>query len=149
MLITGYPRSRKSRSSEVLSTSGNKKCVALKPFPNPVIGATSAVINGKPLICGGSTSQKIFSDCYVYENGDWEVALNLGRPRKSAASIVSNGALWITGGTSDTGRLKSTEFVFLNNRTCSPGPNLPSKYSIDLQCVTKQKKLPCFIRLYY
>ena len=55
--------------------------------------------------------------------------------RVDAASVVVDDVMWVTGGITPTGYLKSTEFYNFQNKQWSKGPDLPaplSKHDVTL-----------------
>ena len=88
--------------------------------------ATGAILQNKPLCFGGhindddSTSVSVIGMPNAWSS-------NMMIPRSSMSSVVLNDSkIWITGGFSNNGGLKSTEFFSLD-QPAVPGPDLPFK----------------------
>jgi hypothetical protein len=78
-------------------------------------------LNNIALICGG---YNVFDDCFAITDKTLQANVTLIQHRDAAASVVLDSTtLWLTGGFSDTGGTKSTEFVQLTGTTT--GPDLP------------------------
>ena len=108
-----------------LSTTPPQTCT-MKDYPMHVYGATGAVINGSPLICGGDG--KIVCFQYNKSSHEWTYLAKMNTPRVgSASSPVNNTRLFITGGRTsrwDIHDIDTTEFVH-SNGTVTAGPPLP------------------------
>jgi O-acetylhomoserine/O-acetylserine sulfhydrylase-like pyridoxal-dependent enzyme len=66
-------------------------------------------LNNIALICGG---YNVFDDCFAITDKTLQANVTLIQHRDAAASVVLDSTtLWLTGGFSDTGGTKSTEFV--------------------------------------
>ncbi len=126
--------------SEVIdlqNPSANCDSLADSPVLTQAVGG---LMNGAiPILCGGSTDPSnmvtsTYSDkCYSLGNPNPLVTLTRAR-FGSAAIMLDNGALWVTGGIDGTGFVtKSTEFVNLAGST--PGPDLPM--ARDKHCICK------------
>ena len=100
------------------------------------IGATGALLNGQPIICGGAKTcslgkYNMFQDANVVHNSTI-APIDMIQARSHSANVVlSNGSLWITGGeNTNLGftplRDKSSEILSLCDNTLSsvPGPEL-------------------------
>ena len=90
-------------------------------------GAISAVINNKPIICGGNYYSEYFEDGFVLAQP--QKKFKLTEKRADAASLLLNkNTLWVVGGESDLHvPLKTTEFIKFQEETfhVTKGPNLP------------------------
>ena len=77
-------------------------CENLDQFEIELMDATSAVVNGKPLVCGGKTSysnsQGYHNGCYIFDENSWRYLTNLTVEKTDMASISVNGYMWVTGG---------------------------------------------------
>ena len=76
-------------------------CENLDQFEIGLRDATCAVVNGKPLVCGGNTflsSQGYHDGCYIFDENSWRYLTNLTVEKIDMASISVNGSMWITGG---------------------------------------------------
>ena len=123
MVVGGYQNIDKS---QLIDVSSSTTCSNLPPYPLPLYGATGGVINGIPIICGGTTSGGRTNTCYSFEktSNSWKLHCSLKSKRSHHASTVINDALLITGGHDDGSILASTEFIYANGTTQS-GPNMP------------------------
>ena len=93
----------------------------MAPLGRRTDGATGGLLDGLPVICGGS-NDKIHS----IAKDQSKFLGQLSVQRRCAASVVlSNNTLWVTGGYDQSGnRLKTTEYVTKDGQT-SQGPDLP------------------------
>ena len=84
MITTGHLRHdgpgrighEECRTSEVINLEDeNKSCDNLDRYELGVHGATGGVLNGKPIICGGSyhwqDSFQDYTGCYIFEENSW------------------------------------------------------------------------------
>ena len=108
-----------------LSISGNYQCPNWVNYPIATLGAIGGLIEGIPIICGGSISAYTSNKCYTITSKKSDQDVTMSTLRSNAAGVVINGStLWITGGKDhNANALLSSEFIQLN-RTM-PGPNLP------------------------
>ena len=102
MVTTGYPlEESRSRTTEIMKIWEDKfiKCDNLDQFEIGLMDATSAVVNGKPLLCGGSTDfDEYHNGCYIFDENSWRYLTNLTVEKTDMASISVNGYMWVTGG---------------------------------------------------
>ncbi len=101
-----------------------------------LVGATGAVVNRAPIICGGysQTEDAIIDKCYSPLDPSRPI-VTLTKARQYAASILLDSeTLWITGGgvpldyyvqEQEKTVVDSTEYVSLPANQAHPGPNLP------------------------
>ena len=125
MVATGYPKTDKSQVIDVSSSS--TACANLPSYPFAMSSAAGGVVNGSPIICGGSTSNYETPDsCHRFDrnSNSWKLHSSMRYRRDSHASTVVNNALFITGGFDGSSRLATTEYIYANG-TVQSGPNLP------------------------
>ena len=93
----------------------------MAPLGRRTSGATGGLLDGLPVICGGSNDM-----IHSIAKDQSKFLGQLSVTRSRAASVVlSNNTLWVTGGQDQSGnRLKTTEFVTKDGQT-SQGPDLP------------------------
>ena len=108
-----------------LSISGNYQCPNWVNYPISIHGAIGGLLEGIPIICGGSNYAYTSNKCYKITSKKSDQNVIMSTLRSNAAGVVINGStLWITGGKDhNANALSSSEFIQLN-RTM-PGPNLP------------------------
>ena len=108
-----------------LSISGNYQCPNWVNYPIAIHGATGGLLEGIPIICGGSNYAYTSNKCYKITSKKSDQNVIMSTLRSNAAGVVINGStLWITGGKDhNANALSSSEFIQLN-RTM-PGPKLP------------------------
>ena len=96
-------------------------CQNMAPFAKEVYGATGALVDGKPLICGGGYSG-YYDECYMITKSSTSYVSKMKSKRSGAASVLVNiNKLWVLGGW-DGSRLSSTEYIGIGSST---GPQLP------------------------
>ena len=90
------------------------------------VSATGAIFQNNLLIFGGTKNKKKMKHVSVIGMGNgWPN--NMMIPRRNMSSVVLNESkIWITGGFSNNGGLKSTEILSLDQPP-APGPDLPFK----------------------
>ena len=103
MITTGWDGSDCTNKAQVVNIQSDSTCTGLADYPMDLWGATGGVIDGRPLICGGTSSgsNNEQSSCYIFnkELHQWQLHANLKTERYEAASaILDNGNLFITGG---------------------------------------------------
>ena len=52
-MIVGNDSGENDRSVEIIDIFEEKHCDVFEPFPLPIFGAFGAIVNQKPIICGG------------------------------------------------------------------------------------------------
>ena len=108
-----------------LSISGNYQCLNWVNYPIAIHGAIGGLLEGKPIICGGTASAYTSNKCYkMTSKQSYQFAI-MSTVRSHAAGVVINDStLWITGGKDhNANALSSSEFIQLNGTM--PGPELP------------------------
>ena len=101
-------------------------CQINNDFPiDGVRGATGNVLGTSMIICGGDGNLK---DCYEYTyEKNWTHLTQMTTARWGAASVIYNGAIWVSGGANDEGNeLSNTELIFPNG-TANQGIDLPEE----------------------
>ena len=134
MVATGLTQ-RKSHNQVVNPNQVNYSCT-LPSLPRGLYAGTGGVVDDTIIFCGGVITNdeglvpanELLSDtCQIFDNESysWKEFWNL-YARADAASVVLNGALWVTGGKTISGySVDTTEFAYPNG-TVTPGPKLPS-----------------------
>ena len=112
-----------------LETNTGKRC---PNYPLKVYDATGGLIGSSPLICGGEYPTT--DACYIIGQQE-TVAVTMTTPRNSAASIVFNGRLFIAGGLGGSGRLKSTEWISLEEGATPAGALPISLYGHSMELI--------------
>ena len=123
----GFDPSRDT--SEILDlVDSTLSCQHLAPFPKEMRGPTGGLVDGVPLICGGSESSDINSvsdECYIISKLTTSLVAIMKEKRVYAASVVLNDTkLWVMGG-KDSFSFSSSEYIKLSFGS-TPGPELPS-----------------------
>jgi len=127
-----------TNQSQVIDLNSPTNCSNLQPFPHALAHGAGGVLNGHPVICGGSDSlssgqgYEIQSSCYMHDHSqnEWTLFGHLNTARMFHASALLNGDLWMTGGYNryktniDSVMLASTELVS-QDETISEGTPLP------------------------
>ena len=108
-----------------LSISGNYHCPQWVNYPIAIHGAIGGLLEGIPIICGGTNLAYTSNKCYKITSKNSYQNVIMSTSRSNAAGVVINDStLWITGGTDhNKNALSSSEFIQLNETM--PGPNLP------------------------
>ena len=112
--------------------TGRKGCQITSAFYKETFGATGAVVDGIPIICGGYIDKVDYEDkCYKLKfNSDekkvwWSYFISMQHGRYEAASVAVGKELWVLGGLSVGHQaLKATEYVHIDG-TITPGTDLP------------------------
>ena len=121
LVSSGYLRNGSFVDSTEVVDLKSGKIFSMAPLGRRTDGATGGLLDGLPVICGGSNDNQIHS----IAKDQSKFLGQLSVKRFSAASVVlSNNTLWVTGGLGQSGRLKTTEFVTKDGQT-SQGPDLP------------------------
>lgn len=138
LVITGISKViNMSMKPEVINFDDNKVC-QIPPYPEPIAAASGAIIGSKLTICGGALPKSTSAACFYLGSKDqiWQQAGNLLKPRSGAASIETNGKLFITGGWNENDQfLRSTELFDRSTMQSTFGPDLPAK--IAMHCMVK------------
>ena len=130
-----------------LNNTQNQKCTLKEDFPAHKRKNTLAygVLEGVPLICGGSTGS-VHQDCIAIGHPDLKIQML--EKRQWTSGIVLNypqKTFWITGGLSEKNAGKghsSSEFIYLN-KPAEKGPDLP--FEIHAHCMIKYNDSAIFI----
>jgi len=127
LVETGIYGTRYRDDSQVVDISSTKSCPKLSSYPIKLTGATGGILNGSPLLCGGVTGS-FQSACYKHDkfSNEWTLLTNMKTERYGASCVITNGALWVAGGSSNgnTG-LSSSELIYADG-TKKDGPGLPA-----------------------
>ena len=102
-------------------------CQNMAPFAKKVYVATGALVDGKPLICGGYyTGGNYYDECYMITKSSTSYVSKMKSKRAYAASVLVNiNKLWVLGGKDDgSSYLSSTEYIQIGIGS-STGPHLP------------------------
>ena len=138
-MTSGYAESRdlasnKGKEVEIIDLANqNFVCTPLGSIANLTLGSTGNQLDSTPIVCGGqdlSNSDKIYKTCQIIGT---EKVIELKEERSFAGNLVINEKLWITGGISSSGMLKTTEFVTLEGSEI--GPDLPIR--MTKHCTTQ------------
>ena len=108
-----------------LSISGNYHCPQWVNYPIAIHGAIGGLLEGIPIICGGTNLAYTSNKCYKITSKNSYQNVTMSTSRSNAAGVVINGStLWITGGKDhNANALLSSEFIQLNGTM--QGPKLP------------------------
>ena len=108
-----------------LSISGNYQCPFWVNYPIAIHEAIGGLLDGIPIICGGTNLAYTSNKCYKIESKKSDEFVEMSTTRSNAAGVVINGStLWITGGKDhNANALSSSEFIQWNGTM--PGPDLP------------------------
>ena len=108
-----------------LSISGNYQCPLWVNLPIAIHGAIGGLLDGIPIICGGTNLAYTSNKCYKITSKKSYQNVTMSTLRSNAAGVVINGStLWITGGKDhNANALLSSEFIYLNGT--KEGPKLP------------------------
>ena len=108
----------------------------IKPsFPHGMYIGFGGILNENILICGGFYGFRL-QDCYFWNlrNGEtFNQSFPLLEPRSEGDGVMTTKGLWVTGGRTNNGLSKTTEFITLDR--VIPGPNLPEE--ICCHCLTR------------
>ena len=123
LVSSGWNEFARLDSTEVVDLKSGK-IFSMAPLGRRTRGATGGLLDGLPVICGGSHDNQIHS--IAKDQSKFLGQLSVERARYRAASVVlSNNTLWVTGGQGLSGNpIKTTEFVTKDGQT-SQGPDLP------------------------
>ena len=137
MITTGDPRSSlplsSARKTEIVDVANGVSCSDLSDFPDDIIGAVGANLDGTPVVCGGySSGQSGPSEkCYKFTNGVWEEFATMKEKRYAidAAGVVYNKKLHVFGGissgSSGSVALLTSETINIDG-VVSYGPGMPT-----------------------
>ena len=110
--------------------AADKTCPPLPDYPGAAVGSVGTYIDGMALVCGGITKDRTaaIEKCHFYNQSSksWELKVSMGAARSvPAGAMMSNGQWWVTGGSTISYDLASTE-VF-NGKEFSAYVDLPEK----------------------
>ena len=129
MFVTG---GKQERESEVVDIRENSSyCRSLPDYPLQVQYASGGILNGQPLICGGTVgleeSNSETDECYVYNatSLSWALFANMTHKRYGASGVtLDDKRFLIMGGSGQTNDNSTSEYILLN-RTVVAGPITP------------------------
>ena len=114
MLINGIPLNRRkppfeTQDSEVIDINDNSnECNNFKKYPLVLSESTGVRIKEKVIICGGYNQddrnfwqdnyQQQTNKCYIGDQNGFKFLTKLPQRLSSAASLVYNDTMWVTGG---------------------------------------------------
>ena len=129
MITTGDPGLPLSsaRKTEIVDVANGVSCSDLSDFPDDIIGAVGANLDGTPVVCGGYTSGPS-EKCYKFTNGMWEEFATMKEKRYAiqAAGVVYNKKLHVFGGiSSGSSALLTSETINIDG-VVSDGPDMPT-----------------------
>ena len=126
MITTGDPGLPLSsaRKTEIVDVANGVSCSDLSDFPDDIIGAVGANLDGTPVVCGGYGSSVWSDKCYRLTNGMWEEFATMKEKREAAAAVVHNDKLHVFGGSRGASGLKTSEIISVDGEI-SNGPELP------------------------
>ena len=101
-------------------------CQNMASFAKYRGGATGALVDGTPLICGNDYRNDGSDECYIITNSSTSFVSKMNSKRSEAASVVVNiNKLWVLGGRDDySSYLSSSEYIQIGIGS-STGPELP------------------------
>ena len=106
----------------------NRTCQPIAQYPLNLTYASGALLQGKPIICGGYSyvTREHTPECFMYDlsTNTWIYLTSLGSESAHHASIEVQGSLWVTGGGDGRFRYGTTQFVNANGSVLL-GPYLP------------------------
>ncbi len=136
-VMGGWTSSNNKFAPEVHDLGSPKTCSSpdLTNYNFEAHGMAGGVVSqNHVIVCGGNRGQGIIIDQCSHVNDITTPPMPMTTERKFAAVILKdNDTLWITGGETDDGTVKTTEYVTLNGSV--PGPDLKSK--VDRHCFVK------------
>jgi len=108
-------------------TNETSTCHNFPDYPIAIEGATGAIVDGHPIICGGVSEESHHSECYHHSEATnaWTLLTNMSTKRTSSASVPVNGKLLVLGGFDGYGDLATSEYVSPDGDASHPGPDLP------------------------
>ena len=96
-------------------------CSDMADFPFALFGAVGANLDGTPVVCGGSITEK----CFRLTNSVWEEFANMKEKRYHATGVLHNNKLHVFGGSSYNSHLQTSETINVDGEV-SDGPDLPT-----------------------
>ena len=94
----------------------NSTCNIFPNYPIAMSGATGAIVDGHPIICGGlSEGGNVHSECYHQNkaNNSWTLLTKMSTKRAGSASVPVKGKLLVLGGHDDAKFLADVRSVCL------------------------------------
>ena len=123
MLINGIPLNRRkppfeTQDSEVIDINDNaNECNNFNKYPLVLSESTGVRIKEKVIICGGYNQDDRFfwqdnyqqqtNKCYIGDQNGFKFLTKLPERLSSAASLVYNDTMWVTGGSNFERQLRS------------------------------------------
>ena len=129
MIVTGYTKSPKKTTNEIIDVINGETCADLADFPMEIGYSVGTNLQGTPIVCGGHMNSNGVSDkCYQFVEDAWQEFATMNRTRDFAAGIIYDKKFHIFGGWSDGSAEKSTEIVSADGVVID-GPVLPTGVS--------------------
>ena len=102
-------------------------CNDLAEFPIDIMGASVSLMDSSPVICGGALFYKATNQCYILNNGTWNLFGNMKDKRYSASSLqLDKSSFQLFGGYDlDAGSFLNTTEVVFSNGSAIYGPTMP------------------------
>ena len=102
-------------------------CADLADFPEEIMSAVGANLNGIPLVCGGTGSEPPWwkNKCYKFVENRWQEFTAMKKKRSSSVGIIYGNKFHIFGGL-DGYNLASTEIIS-SDGVSIVGPSMPIK----------------------
>jgi len=128
LVATGSDGNNRVNEAQVVILNESNTC-SLPPVPKAFSYGTGGVVDNSIILCGGQNGEERLSTCHIFDNESktWKTT-NMSSRRNYPASAPLNGALWVSGGNDENGRLSTSELIYPNG-TIRTGPSLPSKMS--------------------
>ena len=102
-------------------------CNDLAEFPIDIMGASVSLMDSSPVICGGALFYKATNQCYILNNGTWNLFGNMKDKRYSASSLqLDKSSFQLFGGYDlDAGSFLNTTEIVFSNGSAIYGPTMP------------------------
>ncbi|QUF64230.1 Kelch repeat-containing protein [Bacillus atrophaeus] len=98
-------------------------------LPEPRVGASSGVVDGKIYVIGGSTEKQgtYGNQTFVYDpkTNEWTRKTDMPTERGGAATVTVDGKIYVMGGSSNDGVVKTVEVYDLKKDTWEKSDDLP------------------------
>ena len=109
----------------------NSTCNNFPDYTLAISLATGAIVDGRPIICGGKSKGSRHSECYHHskDTNSWTFLTNMSSKRYYSASVPVNGKLLVLGGIDNVDRVATSEYVSPDGDASQPGPDLPGPRS--------------------
>jgi len=108
---------------QLLDISSDGTFQSMATLNKPLWGATGALVNEKPIICGGYDGQEYRAECYHITKTAIIPWGTMSEKRAGAASIVVGQKLWVSGGANSKGVSSSSDYMSADGET-QLGPEL-------------------------